>query len=816
MTNEGPRFCHNCGNPVTLPGAQFCTVCGKELLREASLPPPTSEPSEPIPESSRGTKRQDKARPRREPKPQQPRRLGILRVNTIFGLFDIVGLVALVVGLAIWWLWPDGTATCDPLQPPSGHTVAGDRDPLQGEVQGFTVLEAGRDYVVAAGKSLVVPDGATLLIEPGAQLAFEQGAALDVYGRLHACGTNKQPIIFSSSVDLDQAITGRPKAGDWIGIRFHQGSDSRSVIGQARIRYAGHNNHGAIHLEGSAPRITGVKITDCAWFPISMDADSDPALGGQIEMESVPYRGVEVRKSTLSRNLEWAATDLVYVVYDQVTVGSNATLTMQPGVAVKFARGAGLTVEGRLQAVSGSGEGVPGLGKERAIVFTSLHDDEVRGDTDLSATGPQPGDWLGVIFKESSSGSVLQGVTIRYAGNTEHGSGAIHLESASPKLVSNEIAHSAGYAISADVNSFPIIQGNVLLDVERGSGIGLRGSELSDRGTYSWDAEDIDLVRVVTDKLTIGPEATLTIAPGTVIKFAPEGSLDVKGRLQVEGTESDEGRIVLTSLYDDDYAGDTDGSADPQVDRSWGGISFRGSDESSVLRHAVVRYAGVWLEAASPRILNNEFLDSKGYAVSADVNSAPQVQGNVVKGNQVNGLEIRAGERTARGEWQWDNSQIDLVRVINGRLIVGPEVVMVIQPGTIVKFAAGGQLEVRGALRVGGDSKQEVVLTSWRDDDYGGDTDGGAAQAQPGDWGGVLFDANSNDTSSSLRQFAIYYATTGLSLTDASPPVSEARIMHCSSQGLVCDRSSDPPLAHVTLEDNGEAGTNCPGWGGLP
>jgi len=141
---------------------------------------------------------------------------------------------------------------------------------------------------------------------------------------------------------------------------------------------------------------------------------------------------------------------------------------------------------------------------------------------------------------------------------------------------------------------------------------------------------------------------------------------------------------------------------------------------------------------------------------------------------------------------------------------------MVIQPGTIVKFAAGGQLEVRGALRVGGDSKQEVVLTSWRDDDYGGDTDGGAAQAQPGDWGGVLFDANSNDTSSSLRQFAIYYATTGLSLTDASPPVSEARIMHCSSQGLVCERSSDPPLAHVTLEDNGEAGTNCPGWGGLP
>lgn len=805
---ESTRFCHHCGARVELAEAQFCSSCGKQLIEIAPsvtrIPAP-STPSARVEQSQK--RRQEQQSPRQ--RTTQSRRFHLLRLSTIFGLFDIIAIFVLAAGYAVWRLKPE-TTSCELLEPPASHTVVDSREPLQGEIKGFSVLEAGQTYTVAAGRSLTVPDGATLLIQPGVRLVFEQGAALDVYGRLHACGTGRETILFTSSRDLDDSGASRPKAGDWAGIRFFQSSDERSMIGNVRIRYAGDQNHGAIHLTGASPRIAGVTIADSAWFPISLDADADPALGGQIAMENVPYQAIEVRKSTLTHNQEWADTDRVYVVTGHVTVGANATLSIRPGVAVKFASGVALVVEGRLQAVGELG------GNAQAIIFTSIRDDEVRGDTDLAAVDPEAGDWLGIVFKESSQGSVLRGVTVRYAGNAQYGVGALHLEAASPEIVGNEIGHSAAYAISADVNSFPTIQGNHLADIALGNGLALRGSELTAAGSYQWDNKGVDMVRVVVDRITVGGNATLTIAPGTIVKFTNQGTLDVSGFLRAEGGDSDDTRIVFTSVHDDDFGGDTDGTTDPQASRDWKWIILRGSDPNTIIRRAVIRYAGVWLENASPQLLDDEIQDSKTYPISTDPGSDPLIQRVAAKRNLVNGIEIRAGELATRGEWVWDNTKVALVRVVTGRLIVGSETALVLRPSTVVKFANDGHLYVKGALRVEGQEQQQVVLTSWRDDHYGGDIDGGAAQPKPGEWQGVAFDGNSNDAASSLQHAIVRYAATGLSLADSSPAIRNVRVDHCLSQGLVCDNRSEPLLERVALEDNGEAGTNCPGWGGTP
>ena len=83
----------------------------------------------------------------------------------------------------------------------------------------------------------------------------------------------------------------------------------------------------------------------------------------------------------------WTRGNL-YKVTSNITVPSGATLTIEPGVTVKFAEGKSLTVNrgGTLSAI-----GTRAL----PIVFTSIKDDSNGGDTngDGSATVPQPGDW---------------------------------------------------------------------------------------------------------------------------------------------------------------------------------------------------------------------------------------------------------------------------------------------------------------------------------------------------------------------------------------------------------------------------------------
>ena len=99
----------------------------------------------------------------------------------------------------------------------------------------------------------------------------------------------------------------------------------------------------------------------------------------------------------------------VYVVSNDVTVESGATLTIQPGAILKFASGKSLTVNsgGTLNA-QGS--------RALPVVFTSLKDDSVGGDTneDADATHAESGDWARIYVSGSAR---MDYCTIRYCNN---------------------------------------------------------------------------------------------------------------------------------------------------------------------------------------------------------------------------------------------------------------------------------------------------------------------------------------------------------------------------------------------------------------
>ena len=90
----------------------------------------------------------------------------------------------------------------------------------------------------------------------------------------------------------------------------------------------------------------------------------------------------------------WALADSPINVTANATVQSGATLTIEPGVEVRFVAGTNLTIYGSLFA--------PGT-IDLPIILTS------------AAGSPQPGDWGGLEFRNTFSGNLLEYCTVKYA-----------------------------------------------------------------------------------------------------------------------------------------------------------------------------------------------------------------------------------------------------------------------------------------------------------------------------------------------------------------------------------------------------------------
>lgn len=112
----------------------------------------------------------------------------------------------------------------------------------------------------------------------------------------------------------------------------------------------------------------------------------------------------------ITSDTTWTLAASPYVATCDVTVNAGVTLTVQPGVVVRFqTQACDLVVNGRLIA-----QGT----EANPIAFTSYKDDAHGGDTkgDGNATTPAPNDWGGIQVAASSSGSVLDHTWIGYGG----------------------------------------------------------------------------------------------------------------------------------------------------------------------------------------------------------------------------------------------------------------------------------------------------------------------------------------------------------------------------------------------------------------
>ena len=169
---------------------------------------------------------------------------------------------------------------------------------------------------------------------------------------------------------------------------------------------------------------------------------------------------------------------------------------------------------------------------------------------------------------------------------------------------------------------------------------------------------------------------------------------------------------------------------------------------------------------------------------------------------------------TIAGNWTWTAGADLLPMLINDTYrspyLYGVTVpagrTLTVQAGAVVKgryTSYASYLNVSGILLAQGTAADPVIFTSYRDDSYGGDTngDGISSTPSPGNWAGLNFLANSDG--SVLDHVKIAYASTGVNAQNASFRLTNSIVKYMSGSAVYLSTSeSKSTTTGAVIQDN--------------
>ncbi|HTN46054.1 MAG TPA: hypothetical protein VL098_06860 [Flavipsychrobacter sp.] len=298
----------------------------------------------------------------------------------------------------------------------------------------------------------------------------------------------------------------------------------------------------------------------------------------------------------------------------------------------------------------------------------------------------------------------------------------------------------------------------------------------------TWTAGNVYLV-----KGSLPITSTLTIEPGVVVKLQGNdvnGSFDIRngGRVIANGTPAN--RIVFTSIYDDSFCGDSngDGAATSPNKGDWNDIEMDGGNnnsftycdffyggsyngyvvyvgisstsftfdhcrfahtKNSASDYAAFHGGGYMIDAGESQLTNCVFYDNDrplycNSYYTVDASNSFHNPSDPSQTNKHNGIFMWHASNPAGATVSYNVTEVPYVMTSQftggGSAATGT---INFAPGAIMKFLSPGLGIARAAGRTV-NMGAGAILTSYKDDAHGGDTNGDGTASTPatGDWDG--------------------------------------------------------------------------------
>ncbi len=283
----------------------------------------------------------------------------------------------------------------------------------------------------------------------------------------------------------DNGSATTPGYTNWPGIDFNDISeDANCELTNCMVRYATYGvectnaaptltntdfescRYG-LYLNGNSPAVlNNVSFNYSQYTPVLQslvtDADYTTTTFGTLNT----YNGIGIKGETLAQDItlhrEASAgiSNLVYVLQSNLTVGSSATLTIDPGVVIKATSGRSIGVHKGISAIGGPDA-------DDQIVFTYIEDDFYGGDTNIDGdlTEPTTGESSFTLYFYDDSWDAL--CNLDYCvfawGGYSSTRGMADIQSASP-LITNCVFRDGRNGVSASGSSNPVINNCDIID----------------------------------------------------------------------------------------------------------------------------------------------------------------------------------------------------------------------------------------------------------------------------------------------------------------------------------------------------------------
>ncbi len=128
---------------------------------------------------------------------------------------------------------------------------------------------------------------------------------------------------------------------------------------------------------------------------------------------------------------------------------------------------------------------------------------------------------------------------------------------------------------------------------------------------------------------------------------------------------------------------------------------------------------------------------------------------------------VKAGEvhGVQSGRWTLANSPY----LVTGNVIIPSGMVLVIEPGVMVKFTGYFSFKVEGTLRALGSANQRIIFTSAKDSEFAEAERAETALPTANDWMGIEFTDSSDDEQSRVENCLLKYCRRPLTVKQAYP-----------------------------------------------